>query len=50
MAGLEHARAYESGISDATLTVIAGAGQAITIEQPESLTKVVASFIDQHDA
>jgi len=49
VAGMGHARAYESGIDDSSLTTISGAGQSIVIEQPEALAKAVASFIDHHD-
>lgn len=47
---VEHARAYETGIADASVTIIEGAGHAITVEQPDDLSKAVSSFIDQHDA
>jgi pimeloyl-ACP methyl ester carboxylesterase len=43
-----HAQAYESGIGNAALTVIGGAGHAITVEQPAELAQSVASFIAQH--
>ena len=49
-ADIEHARAFERAISDSTLSVIAGAGHAITVEQSDELSKTVVSFIDQHDA
>ena len=47
---VEHGRAYEAGIAGASLTVIEGAGHAITVEKPDDLAKAIASFIDQHDA
>ena len=49
VAGIEHGRAYEAAIEDASLTIIAGAGQSITVEQPDTLAKAVATFIGQHD-
>ena len=46
---VEHGRAYEAGIPNASLTILEGAGHAITVEQPDDLAKAVSSFIDQHD-
>ena len=46
---VEHGRAYEAGIPDASLTVLDGAGSAVVVEQPDDLAKAVSSFIDQHD-
>lgn len=46
----EHARAYESGIADSTVTIIEGAGHAITLEQPDDLAKAVGTYIDQHES
>jgi pimeloyl-ACP methyl ester carboxylesterase len=46
---VEHGRAYEAEIPNASLTILEGAGHAITVEQPDDLAKAVAGFIDQHD-
>ncbi len=46
---VEHGRAYEAGIANASLTILEGTGHAITVEQPDDLAKAVSSFIDQHD-
>ena len=45
--GLAHARAFEAGIADAQLTIIDGAGHAITVEQPEKLASAIGSFFDK---
>jgi len=46
---VEHGRAYEAEIPNASLTILEGAGHAITAEQPDDLAKAVAGFIDQHE-
>jgi pimeloyl-ACP methyl ester carboxylesterase len=43
-----HGRAYEAAIAGATLTVVEGAGQAITVEQPDELARVMTTFLEKH--
>lgn len=46
---VSHGRAYEAGIENAVLTVLDGAGHAVTVEQPEELAKSVVAFLEMHD-
>jgi pimeloyl-ACP methyl ester carboxylesterase len=46
---IAHAKAFESGIGAAKLTVLQGAGQAITVEQPDALAEAVTTFLQAHD-
>ena len=40
--------AFETGIADAQLTVIDGAGYAIAVEQPEELASAISTFLDKN--
>lgn len=42
---LAHGQAFEAGIADAQLTVIEGAGHAITVEQPHALANAIVAFL-----
>ena len=46
---VDHGRAYEAGIQNASLTVFEAAGHAITVERPHDLAEAVSAFIDLHD-
>jgi pimeloyl-ACP methyl ester carboxylesterase len=45
-----HGRAFEANIDGAVLTVIDGAGQAISVEQPKELASAISGFLEGHDA
>jgi pimeloyl-ACP methyl ester carboxylesterase len=45
---LDHADAYAEAIAGATLTVLDDAGQALTVEQPDELARVIAAFLEKH--
>lgn len=47
--GLAHADAYEAGITGASRTVVDGAGQAITVEQPGELATAITTFLEKQD-
>jgi len=44
-----HGRAFEAGIDDAELTIIEGAGHAITVEQPGELARAIVGYLDRKD-
>jgi pimeloyl-ACP methyl ester carboxylesterase len=47
--GVAHGRAYKAGTDNAVLTVLDGAGHAITVEQPHELAKAVTTFLEKYD-
>ena len=45
-----HAHAYHTGILNSTLTTIDHTAHAITLEQPDHLTKTITTYTEQHNS